>query len=287
MKPLFASADMGLRQNTQPLHNHAYAELYVSLSGHAVNVINDKESETMPLDVYVLTRDMMHGQLQTRAYRYCIFKFDLDALHAQATELMHLPTYQSLFIVEPQLRRQGALKSNLQIDSLTAEYAALTAQLLAQETDRTLCDTLFYSLISAIVHNAHPRIHQSPSYTLMAEAASYMETHYAEPLCLESLSEMAHYSRRHFTRLFRMYYHMSPMEYLNQIRLRRAATQLTDSNSNLSRIAENCGFINSSMFSKHFRTMYGMSPSAYRKKIQIMPPTTSMSLKSAAIIEPN
>ena len=78
MKALFESADMGLRQTKQPLHNHACAELYISLDGHALNEINGKICETLPLDVYVLTQDMTHSQPETRQYRYCLFKFNLS-----------------------------------------------------------------------------------------------------------------------------------------------------------------------------------------------------------------
>ncbi len=285
MKALPESADMDVRQNEQPKHRHAGAELYVSLDGRATHMINGKESETLPLDVFVLTRDMTHGQLEARRYRYCIFKFDLEVLRLQAKNLLAEPAFQSLFIIEPQLRRQGLLDTNLQIDPLTAEYAAKTAQLLTRETDRTLCDTLFFALVSVICKNARPRSRQCSSYGLIAEAASYMETHYGEALDLEQLAAQTHYSKRHFTRLFKDFYQQSPMDYVNHVRLRHAVDMLSVPGMNLSGIAEACGFADGGLFSKHFRRHFGLSPSAYQKKSRPASQRRNI-LRGAVIIEP-
>lgn len=287
MKALFESADMGLRQTNQPLHNHACTELYISLDGRAVNEINGKSSETLPLDVYVLTEDMTHGQPETRQYRYCLFKFNLEVLCARAGKLLSEPVFQTLFVVEPQLCRQGVLEGNLQIDPLTAEFAVKTAQLLVREKDSDLRDALFFTLISVICKNAKPRIYQgqSTAYERITEAVSFMESHYMEPLHLEQLAARAHYSKRHFTRLFHSLYQLSPTDYVNQIRLRHASVLLTQSDISISRIAENCGFTDSSIFAKAFRRHYGQTPSAYRKNFRPIPRSQS-TLNSAVIIEP-
>ncbi|MBO7208194.1 MAG: helix-turn-helix transcriptional regulator [Clostridia bacterium] len=265
MNTLFKSADMGLRKTNQPKHYHACAELYISLDGRAVNEINGKSSETLPLDVYVLTQDMTHGQPETRKYRYCLFKFNLEILCARAGKLLSEPVFQTLFIIGPQLRRQGVFEGNLQIDLLTAEFAVKTAQLLVREKDSDLRDALFFTLISVICKNAKPRIYQRQhtAYERITKAVTFMENHYMEPIRLEQLSEIAHYSKRHFTRLFHSIYQLSPTDYVNQIRLRHASVLLTESDFSISRIAENCGFTDSSMFAKAFRHHYGQTPSSY------------------------
>ncbi|MBQ4543215.1 MAG: helix-turn-helix transcriptional regulator, partial [Clostridia bacterium] len=110
------------------------------------------------------------------------------------------------------------------------------------------------------------------------------ENHYMEPIRLEQLSEIAHYSKRHFTRLFHSIYQLSPTDYVNQIRLRHASVLLTESDFSISRIAENCGFTDSSMFAKAFRHHYGQTPSSYRKNFCPIPKTEN-TLNSAVIIE--
>lgn len=287
MNTLFQSADMGLRQTNQALHNHSCAELYISLDGHAVNEINGKSSETLPLDVYVLTQDMIHSQPEAKKYRYCLFKFNLEVLYARAGKLLSEPIFQTLFVIEPQLRRQGVIEGNLKIDVLTAEFAVKTAQLLVREKDSDLKDALFFALISVICKNAKPRLYngQSSAYERITNVASYMESHYSEHLPLELLAKQAHYSKRHFTRIFHSLYQLSPIDYINQVRLRHASVMLTQSALSISQIAEKCGFTDSSMFAKSFRNHYGQTPSSYRKNFCPVSKAEN-TLNCAMIIEP-
>ena len=287
MKTLLESANMDIRHENQHVHVHAFAELYISLDGYAINSINGYEFQTLPMDVYVLTEDMRHGQPVTHNYRFCIFKFNFDVLKEQLGALSQESVFQTLFVTEPALRRNGLLKTGLQIDMLTAEYAVKTAQLLERTFDPTLRDTLFFSLVSVICKNARSRVisDDTSNYEQIFATASYMETHYAEPIDLEILAEQANYSVRHYTRLFRLCYNVSPMDYLNQIRLKRAAALLHNPQLSLSRVSELCGFSSSSLFSKVFHKYFGHTPSAYRKNIRLDAANAANALENAAIVE--
>lgn len=286
MKPLLGSTNIAVRDDNMFLHNHACAELYVSLDGYAVNNINGFESETLPLDVFVLTERMKHSQPVTNKYRFCLFKFDMELLIQKAGVLTADATFQMLFVSEPKMRENGQTSSGLQIDLLTSEYALKTAQLLERETDPELRDTLFFTLVSVICKNARPRTigGNASNYERIFSTASYMEMHYARPLELQELAEHAQYSVRHFTRIFRHCYHISPMDYLNQIRLRHAILLLQDSGLSMGRISELCGFTDQCMFSKVFRKQFGQTPSEYRKMLLSSSATSRSALENAEVI---
>ncbi|MCR5107689.1 MAG: helix-turn-helix transcriptional regulator, partial [Lachnospiraceae bacterium] len=57
---------------------------------------------------------------------------------------------------------------------------------------------------------------------------------------------------------------MSPIEYLNRYRIRVAAGRLAESDDPISIIAEECGFLSDSYFSKMFKNMMKVSPREYR-----------------------
>lgn len=286
MKPLLGPTNIDIREDNMFLHNHACAELYISLDGYAINSINGFESETLPLDVFVLTEEMKHSQPITNKYRFCLFKFDMELLIRKAGALSADTTFQTLFVSEPKMRASGQLSSGLQIDILTSEYALKTAQLLERETDPELRDTLFVTLVSVICKNARPRTigGYASNYERIFSTASYMEMHYAQPLELHHLAEYAQYSVRHFTRIFRHCYHISPMDYLSQIRLRHAILLLQDSSLSMGRISELCGFTDNCMFSKVFRKQFGQTPSEYRKMLLASSATSRRALENAAVI---
>jgi len=196
------------------------------------------------------------------------------------------PVFYELFIKEPELKRNGTLTTGLKIDTLTSEYAVKTAQLLERENDPSVKDTLFFSLVTVICKNAKTRTTSEYSKNLerIFLTTAYMEKHYSEPLKLCDLAAFSNYSVRHFTRLFRLCYQVSPMDYLNQLRLDNAVTLLKNPNLSLSEIATLCGFSGSSVFSKVFRNHFGHTPSDHRKNILSSQKNTN-ALESAAILE--
>lgn|GEM_PF-816625 len=261
------------------------AELYISLDGHAVHLINGQKREVYPYDVFVLPRDVSHGQLETKHYRYCVFKFNMDALQKRAKDLLCMDAFHSLFVINARQQRQGIAAPTRKVNGKIAKYAAYTARMIMDESDSGVCDMLFYTLVSILCKNASPRMGQSSAADLIAETAAYMECHYKEALELGGLAERTHYSKRHLTRLFREYYDLSPMDYVNQIRLRRATAMLLHSCASITQVAETCGFADSSQFSKHFRRRFGVTPSAYRKQHPLSLSEEEI-LLSASVIEP-
>lgn len=87
--------------------------------GRAVNIIDGRESLVLPGDVYMLLPGMTHEQREMENYRFCILKFDYDALMAEAGEMKNLPGFQLVFVLEPKIRQTGGidLEGNPSLDS--------------------------------------------------------------------------------------------------------------------------------------------------------------------------
>lgn len=75
-------------------------------------------------------------------------------------------------------------------------------------------------------------------------------------------------SYEHLCRRFRDEYNLTPVEYLNKLRVETAKQLLTNNSLDISRIAEKCGYSSSGYFCRIFRKNSGLSPSEYRRKIK-------------------
>ncbi|MBO0993242.1 AraC family transcriptional regulator [Bacillus sp. SD088] len=96
------------------------------------------------------------------------------------------------------------------------------------------------------------------------KVADFIRTHYAKPLRVASLSNMAGYSNHHFTRLFRKTYGMTPHQYLEKIRFERSKFLLEEEKNLLvSEVATRVG-MEENYFIRLFKKKYGMTPGAYR-----------------------
>lgn len=92
---------------------------------------------------------------------------------------------------------------------------------------------------------------------------------------LPRLRELCRVSPAYLARKFKQELGVSPTEYLNELRLRRAALLLRTTALEVIDVAQECGFENLSYFYRLFRTRYGCPPKAFRRMVgeQIAPTT--------------
>ncbi len=83
---------------------------------------------------------------------------------------------------------------------------------------------------------------------------------------LESLAGIAAMSRATFIRHFEKSFARTPMDYLRDVRLRRAAQLLQVSSMPVDSIAGKVGYASRSHFSRAFHDQYGVSPADFRKE---------------------
>lgn len=92
-----------------------------------------------------------------------------------------------------------------------------------------------------------------------------IKDHFADRITVEDLSNTCAISSPTFYRLFRQTVGKTPMQYLNEYRLKQAAQLLLFENHTLSTIAEQCGFYDEFHLSRNFKVYYNMSPRDYKK----------------------
>jgi AraC family transcriptional regulator len=86
-----------------------------------------------------------------------------------------------------------------------------------------------------------------------------------ENLSLSALANELGMSQYYFCHLFKQSTGMSPHQYLISQRVERAKPLLRQSERNITFIAMECGFANSSHCAKCFRTCTGMNPNQFGK----------------------
>ncbi|MFW6060386.1 MAG: helix-turn-helix domain-containing protein [Phycisphaeraceae bacterium] len=85
-----------------------------------------------------------------------------------------------------------------------------------------------------------------------------------EPWTLEDVAEAADMSAAQLNRLFRAQVGLTPMRFLEQRRLDRAAALLQMTAEPIAAVAERVGYVDAFYFSTRFRRCFGVSPRAFR-----------------------
>lgn len=93
----------------------------------------------------------------------------------------------------------------------------------------------------------------------------FIENNIAQCFTLEKLSEVANFSPYHFHRIFKIYTGETLNQFINRVRIERAATLLLlNKSKTITEIALECGFSGSAPFARAFRDYYGTSATSYR-----------------------
>lgn len=96
----------------------------------------------------------------------------------------------------------------------------------------------------------------------------YLETHLTDNMELQDLARIVHLHPNYFIRIFRTYYHASPMEYIQIKRLEYAASLIRQHPEwTIEKIGYESGFVDYRYFGRAFKKRYGITPSMYRNML--------------------
>lgn len=94
----------------------------------------------------------------------------------------------------------------------------------------------------------------------LIEAVAFLEARIEEPFDLDACARQLDLSRRQIERLFSRYLGVTPVRYMNDLRLQRGRALLAETDMSVTDVAIACGYASTSHFSKSFRAKYDVSP---------------------------
>ena len=94
----------------------------------------------------------------------------------------------------------------------------------------------------------------------LIKAVAFLEARIEEEFDLDACAAHLGVSRRQIERLFNRYLGVTPVRYMNDLRLQHGRALLAETDMSVTEVAVACGYASSSHFSKSFRKKYGVSP---------------------------
>lgn len=253
-----------LLQNPVGEHGHSCIEIVLIVAGTAVQLLDGTRGNLYPGCVTIIHPGCRHQFPETKRCELYNLSCAPDLFQAMGVTLSFLHNREELFRSERrsfQLRLGGLLfhdvrKLLIQMFRIYEERSA---------DSHVQLRSLFSMLLLLLAQSwTPPQIHHD---LRLADTAEYMEQHFNEKLTLELLARRSGMSQNQFLRKFRREFDSSPIQYLLELRMRRACALLEESDLTIDQIAASTGFYDSNYFLKLYKRKFGISAGRARKKI--------------------
>ena len=237
-------------QNVCQPHFHQQIELLYVQDGRKIVTINNR------------TAELRSGQLAV-ADSFDIHSYSEPTENASAVLLLphrYIGAFQTL-------KRSRVLAGNFVTDIKAAEEIFLFMQSIAQRQNGN--ELLVSGLVNALlglVTEALDFVDNAGNADLepMRRLLIYIEENYFNSLTLEELSARFGYSRFYFSRMTAKYLKCTLSDYINSVRMRKAAGKLLENPSvKLADVAHSCGFNAMPTFFRCFKAHFNMTPGEY------------------------
>lgn len=256
------------------IHSHKdFSEITIVMAGEACHVVEDERIPVKKGEAFIVHGDTKHGYTDTHNFRICNIMFREEYFDFRKYDISRMSGFQALFYIEPELVKNHHFTGRMllgkeeyvliknEIDLMNKEYK------IKQEGYKTFLISRFMEFLvtlSRMYENNQIKNKNMTSPLKLGEVITWIDKNFRHEISVEELSKKAGYSERHFLRIFKETYHMTPTEYINAVRIEYACTKLKETKESVTDIAYDCGFRNMSYFYRVFKEKMKSTPQKYR-----------------------
>ena len=244
-------------------HNHDYYQFIFITSGQGTIFINGLSYEAQMNQLYILKPNVRHGieAHRTKSLHTIEIKFYCGNMDTNSF-IDKLPYYTknagsrigNCFVsMEEEVKEQDNYIEDI-IELLLIEVLYHLARLSNKDDNQLLRDNQKLCL----------QVNENDKKPL-SDAIEYMRKNYHREISLDDLAGLVNLSTVYFCSIFKDQYGVSPMQYLQDIRLHNAKWLLANTNDSITSIAEQVGFQSIHYFSRFFKSNEEITPTYFRQ----------------------
>ena len=258
-------------QNPTKFHKHEYWECAFVTAGSGMHRSeNNQPIAIRHRDIIIIPPGGSHAFVETENLEVINLLFDASRLPSLLMEFYSHPVYRELFIRNithyenrdfPKFSIEPAVFDELE------EYLCRMASAGYEQSEHCYKLGLFMALISKLCNSKSFDSFAGGAAPLdIGKLSAYLHRNFARKITLELLTKITGMSKPSLFRHFRAAFGVTPITYLQRIRLQYASELLINSGNSIKEIALQTGFQSESYFFRTFRKFYGITPMEYRKK---------------------
>lgn len=258
--------DFSYKQRDEVLHSHDFYEIVMVKNGSGIHITENKTHPIFHGDIFLIRPGFAHTYEEIKQLEIVNILFTPKALDVDLHDLPKIKGYKEFF--EPDFESGYALNLEENQFNLITE---IVLEMKHEQNSRHVGYDFFLRLSLLRLIGLICRFYSNSSapkqneMTRLLHVLRFMEHRYHEKIQMNELAAIAGMSISSLLREFHNEMGESPINYLINLRLEKAAWQLRNTGKRITEISWATGFQDSNYFSKMFKKKYIASPREYRK----------------------
>lgn len=259
-------------------HTHSFYEFVYIHQGVSTHYYNNTTSLLIPGDIFGIRPGDVHGYIYPNNTILYNCLFNLEIIENEMEQIGKLAGVAPILnISEPSVWQ----RINLEPIERKEAVAYLERMKWEGETrnmgwELKLKSLLieFLVLFSRACENQYNQgeIGDYKYVEYIYKALDFIERNYTRGILVEEIAAFIGLSTDYFSRMFKQFTGLSPLEYIKNVRLAKATELLRYPNMSIAQVAIEVGFEDPGYFARQFRQTLGISPSGYQKESHIRRP---------------
>ncbi len=253
-----------------PLHWHNEFEINYVLSGSAEYMCGDEKIISQSGDIIIITPNVLHSVFRymdiTERHDTLVFSSQMlgsDENSRSSAECI-APIISGKYSVCAKISKKHEYYDEFRT---TVENIFSCAKGNTASLDMLLKSELlrFFWLLENCGLIYENKDFSSESLTAIRPAIEYINQNFCDNVTIDELADYIHLSKSYFMAQFKKVCGVGAIEYITQLRIKKACTMIKDDRKSIADTAFDCGFKNLSNFNRQFKKAVGCTPSEYKK----------------------
>ena len=249
-------------------HIHDDIEILAGYTGTIEVTVDSDKMQLKKGDIIIINRRVPHAtEAKEPNSSSIMIQFRIEKL--RAAEFENINRYLSLILANSE-KRFVYLSGE---DTVTAEIFDVVMHLYEENSEEKKNFDIFIQgymdiLLGILYRNGVleniEEIYNKEAIKKVWLAIEYIDKNYQKDITLENLAKVQNMNREYFCRIFKKATNITPIEYINYVRVWKAETLLTTTRESILEISMAVGFSSVSYFNRVFKKLKGTTPSSYR-----------------------
>lgn len=225
-------------------HSHPYFEFIYFFNAKAQIEVPEGKVDLVPYDLIVYPPFVTHHEFPDLKYP------------------------QEIICIAAEIESQDTMNTSFKISDINGVIRWLFEQSFEEFNKKQEAhEEIIINYIKAILLHSYRYFKSdiAQNIDILHASINFIQEHLHEPISIEQLTSISCVSKSYLSRIFLKRVGMSPMRYLNSVRVEEAKKMLIDSKLTIGEVALKVGYRDPLYFSRVFNRLTGCSPIAFRK----------------------